>query len=504
MSAWRNSSGQLWPRMLCDSKQIDDVGIYMFEYRADIYAGTYSLNDAVASMREFFVLDKLWSQSEKNLIFVGHSQGGVVARRFILANQRELFARDAKVGLFLVASPSGGSYYANFARQLAPIYNVQVEDLRSGQLNTWLNGVHMDFMNLKEKEKDKLFGKELIEDNFVVAKRFFRRAQIVSPDSAARYFGDAVKIPNSDHWSIAKPESAEAMQHRILVNFIDEAVRGESGKTSEVELNSASESKTTNPILFLPPRQSEERERPPPATVVPVPTNIGFKEVKPGFISPALFFEPSEFLAEGLRFANHNEAFYIRVIPTRPRSQPLSVRDLYKLVRYRPVAIPSDSEPASSPKENSYGAIAFETCQILIIFSAIWAFTQLFKNGEIWGVTPDPFIHSNQGSIVQVARLEKTFQRVLEEYCLLETELDIAPPYHVEIGAAGLRHARLALQPVNFFRKLVGSVSTTADPIERNEFKVRVVMDNISKQAQLEVVDHFILSLLSLAGATRP
>jgi hypothetical protein len=58
-----------------------------------------------------------------------------------------------------------------------------------------------------------------VEDEFVMARRFIDR-KVVPPFSGARYFGDAVKIQMSDHFSIAKPEKRECPQHRLLIQFI--------------------------------------------------------------------------------------------------------------------------------------------------------------------------------------------------------------------------------------------------------------------------------------------
>ena len=43
---------------------------------------------------------------------------------------------------------------------------------------------------------------------------------MVEPFSGARYFGESFKVPGSDHFSIAKPEDREAIQHRLLLYFI--------------------------------------------------------------------------------------------------------------------------------------------------------------------------------------------------------------------------------------------------------------------------------------------
>jgi hypothetical protein len=48
--------------------------------------------------------------------------------------------------------------------------------------------------------------------------------QVVTPFSGAAYFGDAFKVPLSDHFSIAKPSDAQALQHRMLCDFIESIV----------------------------------------------------------------------------------------------------------------------------------------------------------------------------------------------------------------------------------------------------------------------------------------
>lgn len=229
--AWLGPGGAFWPRLLCDEPTISDVGVYLFGYRADAYAGAYSLDDAVDSMREYFRLDHVWS--EKQLIFACHSMGGIVARRFLISEQAEIIHADKRIGLFLVASPSLGATYADFVAAIAPIYNMQLDALRFSQKNAWLNALDKDFINLKERKRMLLFGKELVEDSFLVARRTFRRAQIVPPWSGAKYFGEPVKIPYSDHVSIAKPADSRAIQHRILVDFVRSAIRSSTRENSE-------------------------------------------------------------------------------------------------------------------------------------------------------------------------------------------------------------------------------------------------------------------------------
>jgi pimeloyl-ACP methyl ester carboxylesterase len=243
-NAWLAKNGAFWPRMLCDEKSINDAGVYLFNYRADAFSGTYSIDDAVDAMREYFRLDEVWSQDQ--VIFVCHSMGGIVARRFLVTQQSSIVNTNRRIGLFLVASPSLGATYANFLSMVAPIYNIQLDTLKFGQTNAWLNALDRDFVNLKESNKANIFGKELVEDEFIAFRRFLRRAQVVPPWSGAKYFGEPVKIPLSDHVTIAKPETPKAIQHRILTEFVQTSIRASNGKG----VSPAPSTVGDNPILI--------------------------------------------------------------------------------------------------------------------------------------------------------------------------------------------------------------------------------------------------------------
>jgi Alpha/beta hydrolase family len=219
-AAWTNASGESWPQMLANNLQ-HDAAIYTFTYRSDVFCRDYSLGDVVDSIRVFFDLEHLWQK--RRLIFVCHSMGGIAARRFIVADQAKFIQNRTQIGLFLVASPSLGSRDANamafFARL---IRNSQAEALRFSQSNTWLNDLNKDFRNLKEGGRLSISGKELVEDEAILIKKFLFGTQTVEPWSAAQFFGEPYKVPYSDHISIAKPKDTEAIQYRLLLNFIDE------------------------------------------------------------------------------------------------------------------------------------------------------------------------------------------------------------------------------------------------------------------------------------------
>jgi len=215
---WKHPGGGFWPAIVADDPKLQDVGVYVFDYKTGFFSGNYSLGDAVDALKEHLKFDSVATTS--GIVFVCHSMGGIVVRRFLVSRAVELIDRDIPVAIFLVASPSLGSDYANLAAPLARRFShSQAAALRFSQSNTWLNDLDRDFINMREQRRLRLAGKELVEDQSIVMRRWWRK-QIVEPFSGARYFGDPIKIPDSDHFSIAKIPDGDALQHSLLRQFI--------------------------------------------------------------------------------------------------------------------------------------------------------------------------------------------------------------------------------------------------------------------------------------------
>jgi Putative serine esterase (DUF676) len=222
-ACWKNPNGAYWPSLVEADSTLGSIGIYVFTYQTEVFSGTYRLGDVVDALKEQLRLDRVLDC--RHLFFVCHSMGGIVVRRFIVERQADLIAASTQIGLFLVASPSLGSSYANWLTPLARLMrHSQADALRFSQTNDWLNDLDKEFQNLKESHRIPIFGRELLEDRFVKFKRLVWFEQVVPPFSGARYFGEQFKVPRSDHFSIAKPEDGQAVQHRLLCTFITETL----------------------------------------------------------------------------------------------------------------------------------------------------------------------------------------------------------------------------------------------------------------------------------------
>ena len=83
------------------------VGIYVFTYHTGIFSGNYRLGDVGDALKEHMRLDGVLESNQ--LIFVCHSMGGIVVRKFVVERAAELIGAGKEIDLFLVASPSLGA-----------------------------------------------------------------------------------------------------------------------------------------------------------------------------------------------------------------------------------------------------------------------------------------------------------------------------------------------------------------------------------------------------------
>jgi hypothetical protein len=223
---WRNDNGSYWPELLKNEPKLESLGIYVFTYETGIFSGSYRLSDIVDDLKDSMRLDDDVLASDR-LVFVCHSMGGIVVRKYMVERAAfELIRPGREIDLFLIASPSLGSTYADWLKPLAQFLgHAQAAALRFVSDNIWLMDLDKEFLNLKEDEKLKesgtlkIKGKELVEDKFVFLPKVFGK-QVVASFSGARYFGEQSKIPGSDHFSIAKPADNQARQHKLLCEFI--------------------------------------------------------------------------------------------------------------------------------------------------------------------------------------------------------------------------------------------------------------------------------------------
>jgi pimeloyl-ACP methyl ester carboxylesterase len=194
---WKNENGTYWPELLASSDKRGILSIFVYTYESDIFSADYNLDDVVDDLRQ-----RLRNAAENfpRIVFVCHSMGGIVARRYLVRRQLDVGTAERRTifGLLLVASPSLGSDWGNWLLAITTFFqHSQADALRFSKNNHWLDTLDRDFRDLKESGKLELYGRELIEDKFIVLHKSFFAPKVVEPISGARYFGEALKIAGS-------------------------------------------------------------------------------------------------------------------------------------------------------------------------------------------------------------------------------------------------------------------------------------------------------------------
>jgi pimeloyl-ACP methyl ester carboxylesterase len=221
-----------WPDLVRADPRFAGPSIYLAGYFTQLDAGDYPIAQCAGEVFDALrrpEADGLPSALDKrNLIFVCHSTGGIVAR-YLLVRHKEEF-RDKGVGLALIASPSLGSRWADLAGLAARYYNQQLgSQLRwQGESLRDLHGQFRDLVDDRAKLMPGLFGMEASESKMIVRgwlPRWLRwllpnRQKVVTALSAGQYFREVKVLRDTDHFSTVKPDGLHHPAHEFLVTFV--------------------------------------------------------------------------------------------------------------------------------------------------------------------------------------------------------------------------------------------------------------------------------------------
>jgi nucleoside phosphorylase len=200
--------------------------------------------------------------------------------------------------------------------------------------------------------------------------------------------------------------------------------------------------------LPLPGASAATPHATPPQTLSARPS---FRET-PQTSSPAVYFRPGETLAEfgepydKVEFTYPDATgFYLRVIPRTALSKPLSRAELRSTIEQAGL-FAMWRNPSGLFALNPYGSIVVEPESPA--GGALRASSQLFANGEIWGIARWPFVANRPdfGPIIPSKSFEQLYRDLLVRYVnFLSTHLKFKPPLVIKAGSVGLKDFKLAV-----------------------------------------------------------
>ncbi len=244
------------------------------------------------------------------------------------------------------------------------------------------------------------------------------------------------------------------------------------------------------------------------------PTAPKFDEI-PSTFNRAAFWDKGEIIARlgepnplGAQYGSEEDdvyeyrfdqprAYYVRLIPTVRLATPLTFGKLMGVIEQRRVRVLTRTINSGISYRNCFGAVSYElsgTNRTPV------AFTQLHRNGEIWGVTREVFQRHAGAEIIAMPNVENRMREGIANFIdVARQELGINPPYEIEVGVVGLQNMRLSLpQSRTFYQEQF------SDPVHDEEVHLRIVVHNVTDEAVNKIVTDFLHDLYGLAGVDFP
>ncbi len=228
--AFRSESQREWQQIVRDDYlRIGRFNIFMIEHDAKLASGNFDIEQAARSVMTAIKIPTSTSPQEggrapiddDRLIFVCHSLGGVIVRQ-VLVTERAAFT-NKRIGLFLVASPSSGSQYADFLSNIVIPSGVgeTADQLRAK--SAYLGALNDGFKALLQEDSSvrgfALNGQELFENELISGMKT-NDSSLIVPALTEVFFPPKTVVPGVTHKTIAKPENSDSQTHKYLVQFI--------------------------------------------------------------------------------------------------------------------------------------------------------------------------------------------------------------------------------------------------------------------------------------------
>jgi tetratricopeptide (TPR) repeat protein len=250
-TCWRNAeNGAYWPELVARDPALNSPAVFVSGYPSTLGSGPIDVIDAAeVVMRDLRAAGQASAPlARSRLVFVCHSQGGIVVRQLLVSFADEFRAKQ--IGIVLCASPSWGSLIGTLA---API--TRLLGFKQGYQLRWgsdsLIGLDRAFVRLLNKKTfAQLSGMCLVE-----TRGFLPMLPVLVIEAAATRYFVWHRIPRATHGSLVKPTSTSEESHRWLVDFVLNA--------QLVDAPSPEAFESSGPAAGAPPSLPSEVESPP-------------------------------------------------------------------------------------------------------------------------------------------------------------------------------------------------------------------------------------------------
>jgi pimeloyl-ACP methyl ester carboxylesterase len=206
---WTNSTTKAyWPSLAASDESFADATIAAYWYDTTLFDKSLGLDEHARQMTAVFKSENLL---DRQFVFVCHSMGGLLVRRFLL--MRPDVAENVQMLCFL-STPFAGSQLVDPAILLSS--NPTIQDmLRSPDIHTWLDEQQSQWVESKLKNIPAYCGYEKVN---------LHGFRVVDENSAGRGANRQIMPFKADHIVLCKPASKDELVYKFLVNAYNETV----------------------------------------------------------------------------------------------------------------------------------------------------------------------------------------------------------------------------------------------------------------------------------------
>ena len=203
-------------------------------------------------------------------------------------------------------------------------------------------------------------------------------------------------------------------------------------------------------------------------------------------------FSPNEDDTISYTYAEPRSVF-LRVMPTIAIPQ-FDMTRIMGVVGQQRLYVMTQSTGHKLANRNAYGAIAIEPNGSA---TTPMALSQIFRSGEIWGVSREFISNALRHPVVPMISLQHKLAKVLKNFIeVARDDLAIAPPYGIVLGVTGIKNVSLSLPTPTQF------INQTSSKIFDERLIYQATLSDVSPAAQNVLIQEFLRQLYDLAGET--
>jgi hypothetical protein len=214
--------------------------------------------------------------------------------------------------------------------------------------------------------------------------------------------------------------------------------------------------------------------------------------------TPAVYFQSGEILAQNdaatYSYAD-GKGFYLRLMPHDLPAVPIQRDDGIAALNKLQAAMFRSADARGVVAANKYWIIVMDPSAS--VPGTLEASTQLFTNGEIWGLARW-LLRNNvaHGDYVPARALEETYRRTLHQYVAAAKVLGVRPPFTIKAGGVGLQGYRFLVDAPNLV--------DDSRRFQHDHVSVERVLKTDSKHETDAMLLEIFESIFLRAGSPRP